>query len=344
MLRPWLWIKALVWCLDYDTIRYRVVGHLPAMLRALQTATAPELIALLLRFELAEPLLLALKEQELVSSKLDASQPFASHDVESMARSDSPLQPPQPSDQPRTLQQGQIDPPKGVSIAAAAGKDVAPETDLPPDTDTDADLAAAAIASYCKHHQLATEEALKQWCFRHALSSAALLAEAQHLHNRQALTADSIPGSEESLFLRFKDRLDRVLYGLIRVDNGALARDLFFAIEAGELRFGEAARLHSCGPEARTEGIVGPVDLTTPHPEISSRLRMASPGELILPFKLEQWHIILRLDYRFEASLDQDTRHFLRDLSLRSQAREAIEPELVALAAWAQEVGQGSAR
>jgi len=281
------------------------------MLRALQTATAPELIALLLRFELAEPLLLALKEQELVSSRSDASQPSANQDGSPATRTDVPLQPAQPANQSRTLEQGPIDP---------------------------------AIASYCKHHQLASEEALNQWCFRHALNPAALLAEAQHLHNRQALTADPIPGSEESLFLRFKDRLDRVLYGLIRVDNGALARDLFFAIEAGELRFGEAARLHSCGPEARTEGIVGPVDLTTPHPEISSRLRMASPGELILPFKLEQWHIILRLDYRFEASLDQDTRQFLRDLSLRSQAREAIEPELVALAAWAQEVGPGSAR
>ncbi len=281
------------------------------MLRALQTATAPELIALLLRFELAEPLLLALKEQELLSSRLDVSQPSANQDGSSKATNDSPLQPAQPINQSWALEQGSND---------------------------------SAIASYCKHHQLANEEALNQWCFRHALSSAALLAEAQHLHNRQALTADSIPGSEESLFLRFKDRLDRVLYGLIRVENGALARDLFFAIEAGELRFGEAARLHSCGPEARTEGIVGPVDLTTPHPEISSRLKMASPGELILPFKLEQWHIILRLDYRFEASLDQDTRQFLRDLSLRSQAREAIEPELDALAAWAQEVGQGSAR
>ena len=281
------------------------------MLRALQTATAPELIALLLRFELAEPLLLALKEQELLTSRLDASQSSANQDGSSKATNDSPLQPAQPIKQSWALGQGSND---------------------------------SAIASYCKHHQLANEEALNQWCFRHALSSAALLAEAQHLHNRQALTADSIPGSEESLFLRFKDRLDRVLYGLIRVENGALARDLFFAIEAGELRFGEAARLHSCGPEARTEGIVGPVDLTTPHPEISSRLKMASPGELILPFKLEQWHMILRLDYRFEASLNQDTRQFLRDLSLRSQAREAIEPELVALAAWAQEVGQGSAR
>ena len=281
------------------------------MLRALQTATTPELIAMLLRFELAEPLLLALKEQELLSSRLEASQSSANQEGSPAARNDSSLQPAQPTNPSRTLEQEPLDP---------------------------------AIASYCKHHQLASEEALNQWCFRHALNPAALLAEAQHLHNRQALTTDSIPGSEESLYLRFKDRLDRVLYGLIRVDNGALARDLFFAIEAGELRFGEAARLHSCGPEASTEGIVGPVDLATPHPEISSRLRMASPGELIFPFKLEQWHMILRLDYRFEASLDQGTRQIIRDLSLRSQAREAIEPELVALAAWVQGADQGLAR
>ena len=303
------------------------------MLMELQTATASELIALLLRFELAEPLLLALKEKELVGSRLDATQAADRHAMRPAARGDSPPQPPQsaqPADQqsdlPRDLQQGPIDPSNHPSTGASHTAD---------------ELAAEAIASYCKHHQLASEEALNQWCFRHALSPDALLAEAQHLHNRQALPTDPVPGSEESLFLRFKDRLDRVLYGLIRVDNEALARDLFFAIEAGELRFGEAARLHSCGPEARTEGIVGPVDLTTPHPEISSRLRVALPGELIVPFKLEQWHIILRLDYRFEATLDPDARQFIRDLSLRSQAREAIEPELVALAAWVQGADQG---
>jgi parvulin-like peptidyl-prolyl isomerase len=288
------------------------------MLKALQTATAPELIALLLRFELAEPLLLALKEKELVGSSLEGIPPANSQPPFFSAGAISPLKPTQPPAQSgQPPEQGSMDP---------------------------ADVAAAAIASYCKHHQLPSEEALTQWCFRHALSPAALLAEAQDLQQRQAPAGDGIPGSEESLFLRFKDRLDRVLYGLIRVDNEALARDLFFAIEAGELRFGDAARLHSSGPEARTEGIVGPVDLATPHPEISSRLRVASPGELILPFKLEQWHIILRLDYRFEASLDPGTRQFLRDLSLRSQAREAIESELIALAAWVQEPGQGLAR
>jgi parvulin-like peptidyl-prolyl isomerase len=202
----------------------------------------------------------------------------------------------------------------------------------------------SAIAAYRKHHQLHTDEALEQWCFRHALHPADLLDEALNFQARQDLPLDGAPGSEESLFLRFKDRLDRVLYGLIRVDQQALARDLFFAIEAGELRFGDAARRHSSGPEARTEGIVGPVDLATPHPEISSRLKIASPGELIFPFKLDQWYIILRLDYRFEASLDQATRQFLRGLTLRSQARAAIESELIALASWLQAGPPGSTR
>ncbi len=287
------------------------------MVKALQTATVPELIALLLRFELAEPLLLALKEKELVGSGLEATQA--------------------PDAQP-------------PSVSASAGS---PRTSAPPPAsaerqerplDPAAEAAEVAIGNYCRHHQLLSDQALQDWCFRHALTPAALLAEAQHLQHRQSQAGDGIPGSEENLFLRYKDRLDRVLYGLIRVDHEALARDLFFAIEAGEMRFGEAARRHSCGPEARTEGIVGPVDLATPHPEISSRLRLASPGELILPFKLEQWHIILRLDYRFEATLDADTRQFLRDLSLRSQAREAIQSELVTLAAWVQDPAQGLAR
>ena len=312
------------------------------MLKALQTATAPELIALLLRFELAEPLLLALKEKELVGSRLEvspqgSSQTLTSQTLTSQIPTSQTPTSQIPTSQTPTFLAGPVTPLNPSQPPAQAAQP--PEGSIDP-----VDDAAAAIASYCKHHQLPNQEALEQWCFRHALSPAALLAEAQHLQYRQAQASTGVPGSEESLFLRFKDRLDRVLYGLIRVDNEALARDLFFAIEAGELRFGEAARLHSSGPEARTEGIVGPVDLATPHPEISSRLRVASPGELILPFKLEQWHIILRLDYRFEASLDSDTRQFLRDLSLRSQAREAIESELVALAVWVQEPAQALVR
>jgi hypothetical protein len=190
------------------------------------------------------------------------------------------------------------------------------------------------LSSYCAHHRLQDQDRLHHWCFSHGMNSATLEVEAQHLQRRTEIQHSLLSESEESLFLRHKDRLDRVLYGLIRVESEALARDLFFAIDAGEMRFGEAAHRHSCGPEAQTEGIVGPVDLTTPHPEISNRLRNAAPGELIPPFKLEQWFAILRLDYCYSSNLDEDTRFFLRELSFRSIVRQSAEADLTMLSHW----------
>lgn len=249
-----------------------------SLLLGLQSLTTEELLGLLLRFDLAEPLLRQLKERELTGALAN-----------SWPNRDTPSQ--------------------------------SPSND-------------GAMALYRRHHQLRTDDDLKGWCQRHGLRASDLEAEADHGQRREELKARLISGSEESLFLRYKDRLDRVLYRLIRVESEALAQDLFFAIDAGEIRFGEAARQHSQGPEALTEGIVGPVDLSTPHPKISSRLRMAQPGELIPPFPIEQWHTILRLDYRYEATFDDETKGFLQELTLRSVVSDSLEPELEALRDW----------
>ena len=198
---------------------------------------------------------------------------------------------------------------------------------------------AKPLVRYCEHHRLQDQNSLLNWCARHGLNSATLGVEAEHLQRRIEIQKSLLTENEESIFLHHKDQLDRVLYGLIRVESEALARDLFFAIDAGEMRFGEAAQRHSCGPEARTEGIVGPVDLTTPHPEISSRLRIATPGDLIPPFKVEQWFAILKLEYCYSTSLDDDTRFFLRELAFRSTVRKAAEADLTELSSWLQAQG-----
>ena len=242
------------------------------LIQGLLSLSATDLLDLLLRFELAEPLLRQLKERELTGT-LASCWPNC-------------------------------------------------ET---PDPSPSADR---AMAHYRQLHQLKKEEELQQWCARHRLAPQALAMEADHSERRDDLRTGLIRGQEESLFLRYKDRLDRVLYGLIRVDDAPLAQDLFYAIDAGELRFGEAARLHSKGPEARTQGIVGPVDLGTPHPAISGRLRTAQPGELLAPFQIEQWHIILQLHYRFAAEFDDESKVFLQELTLRSLVSESVTPEL----------------
>lgn len=250
-------------------------SKLPAesLLTALQGATKLELIALLFRFELAEPFLRQLKERAVVFEHNDLSDP----------------------DQ----------------------------------------VAEAAMETYCSKHGLSNKEEQQRWCLQRGMSQADLVSEAIHDWRRTELRK-RFCGNSESLYLRYKDNLDRVLYSLIRVDDAGLCRELFYAIEAGEISFGEAARLHSRGPEAKTQGIVGPVDLTTPHPEIASRLRTAQAGQLIGPFEAAEWHTLLRLEYRFDSEYDAHTQNFLEEMNFKSRICSDLKTELQQLSSWLQ--------
>ena len=124
----------------------------------------------------------------------------------------------------------------------------------------------------------------------------------------------------ETLFLRYKDRLDRVLYSLIRVETEDLAYKLYYEIESREVEFADMAEAHSCGPEAKMQGIIGPADLTTPHPEIAARLRTATATALS-PFKVDEWFSIIRLEYRFESEYNEKTQQFLGNLLLGTKTR-----------------------
>jgi len=250
-------------------------SKLPAesLLTALQDASNLELIALLFRFELAEPFLRQLKERAVVFEDNDLSDP----------------------DQ----------------------------------------VAEAAMETYCSKHGLSNKEEQQRWRLQRGMSQADLASEAIHDWRRTELRK-RVCGNSESLYLRYKDNLDRVLYSLIRVDDAGLCRELFYAIEAGEISFGEAARLHSRGPEAKTQGIVGPVDLTTPHPEIASRLRTAQAGQLIGPFEAAEWHTLLRLEYRFDSEYDAHTQNFLEEMNFRSRICSDLKTELQQLSSWLQ--------
>jgi len=144
----------------------------------------------------------------------------------------------------------------------------------------------------------------------------------EYRSKRKVVIADILENVGESLYLRYKDRLDRVLYSLIRVQSENLAYKLYYEIDANEVEFGDAAAQYSCGPEAKTQGIIGPVDLTTPHPEIAGRLRTASARQLFAPFQADQWHTIIRLEYRFESEYNEQTKQFLGGLLLGSKTAE----------------------
>ena len=113
----------------------------------------------------------------------------------------------------------------------------------------------------------------------------------------------------EARFLAKKESLDRVVYSLLRVKDAFLARELYLRIAGNESNFSDIAATHSQGPEARTNGVVGPVAMNQAHPALAERLRTSRPGQLLEPFNIENWWIVARLEKyepaRFEESTSQ---------------------------------------
>ena len=191
-----------------------------------------------------------------------------------------------------------------------------------------------ALEGLIKELNLKDKESLKNWQQTNLLSTdkGTLLEYAKYRYKRRNIIAELVENNAEALFLRYKDRLDRVLYSFLRVSDENLAYHLYYSIESEEVEFGEVAAKYSEGPESKTQGILGPCDLTVPHPDISSRLRTASPKQLFQPFQVDEWFVILRLEYRFDSELNESTKQVLGKMLLNSKVRpisESITKEMI---------------
>ncbi|WP_115125152.1 hypothetical protein [Synechococcus sp. GEYO] len=211
-------------------------------------------------------------------------------------------------------------------------KDLAEEqlvSQYPFSTDDQAKLASdSLISDYLSDLGVVDQASLDQWCQKYLIDSPAQLAEFVRYQVKKKLIVQRLLAENgETAFLKFKDRLDRVLYSVIRVPSEALAYHLFYALDHGEITFSDAAERFSDGVESRSAGIVGPVDLCTPHPEIASRLKRGRPGELFEPFKADEWFLVVSLLYRFESSYDDISRRTLGQLLFSAKVAEFM-PEV----------------
>lgn len=114
--------------------------------------------------------------------------------------------------------------------------------------------------------------------------------------------------------LRFLDRkleLDEVVYSLIRTDDHDVALELYQRVVEGEDDFETLAAEFSSGSEQQTGGRVGPHSLMAAHPELSARLRVSQEGQLWEPFFVVDIWVLLRLEQRLSAQLDEAMRQTL---------------------------------
>lgn len=132
----------------------------------------------------------------------------------------------------------------------------------------------------------------------------------------------------ESYYLKRKRQLDKVLYSLIRTKNVGEAQELYFRIIEGEKEFSEVAKEYSQGSEAQTGGLIGPIELNVPHPEISQRLMTSQPGQVLPPCRIGDWIVILRLEKYISAQLDQNLKRRLLDELFNAWLSETLQKEV----------------
>ncbi|BAQ66890.1 peptidylprolyl isomerase [Geminocystis sp. NIES-3709] len=129
-------------------------------------------------------------------------------------------------------------------------------------------------------------------------------------------------------YLKRKRQLDKVIYSLIRTKNPGQAQELYFRVIEGEKEFSELATQHSQGAEAETGGLIGPVELNVPHPEIAQRLMTSQPGQILPPCRIGDWIVILRLEKYIPAQLDQNMRRRLLDELFNTWLTETIQKQV----------------
>ncbi len=133
----------------------------------------------------------------------------------------------------------------------------------------------------------------------------------------------------ENHFLKRKDELDLYKYNVIRIDNSDLAHEIYFQLEGEESNFRKLSNQYSLDKDVLPDGIVGPKNLVGTHPEIKEKLRNYDIGNLIKPFQIDKWWLIIKILDRRKAKLDKNTRRIMAlelcDIFIQDKVSELIK-------------------
>ena len=105
-----------------------------------------------------------------------------------------------------------------------------------------------------------------------------------------------------------KPYLDSYIYSIIRVKSEGLSKELYLRIKDNESDFYSIAKDFSEGIEQQSGGLIGPTNLRNPHPIISNILKESKNGQLWPPKRINEWWVIIRLEEKVSAILNDDLK------------------------------------
>lgn len=195
---------------------------------------------------------------------------------------------------------------------------------IAPITCAEEELIGAREQFYAQH-QIVDEATRQQWLNRHGMTLAQLDALATRSLRIEKFKEATWGAKLESYFLERKSKLDKVIYSLIRTQDMGIAQEIYFRVMEGEQSFAELARTYSQGPESQTDGLIGPVELSVPHPQLAHMLSISQPGQLWPPHRIGEWIVIIRLEKFIPAQMDEQMRRRLLNESFSQWLQQQLD-------------------
>jgi parvulin-like peptidyl-prolyl isomerase len=182
----------------------------------------------------------------------------------------------------------------------------------------------SALKQFYDRYQLTDEARLEQWLKLYGLERQYLSEIAIRNFKIDKFKQQTWGNKVGSYFLKRKSQLDRAIYSLIRTSDIGIAQEIYFRSIEGEQTFEEIARQYSQGAESKTGGLIGPVELSTPHPVIAQLITTQPIGQVCRPVQLEQWFVIIRPEQIIPAQLDEPMRQRLIDELFQTWLQEQL--------------------
>ncbi|MGB3786882.1 MAG: peptidylprolyl isomerase [Phormidesmis sp.] len=182
-----------------------------------------------------------------------------------------------------------------------------------------------AMDAFCGKRGVFSEEQRQAWCKQQNCSLEEMTAAAIRERQLELYQEETWGAQIESYFLQRKSQLDRVTYSLIRTKNASLAQELYFRLNDDGASFADLARQYSEGQEAKTGGLVGPVELNVPHPILSRMLTVSKPKQLWSPTQIGEWLVIARLEQFEPAQFDETMRKRLLTEKFQAWLKQQVQ-------------------
>ncbi|MBD2578049.1 peptidylprolyl isomerase [Oscillatoria sp. FACHB-1406] len=182
-----------------------------------------------------------------------------------------------------------------------------------------------AYQTFCAQQQIMGETERQAWLERRGIKQEQLEALVERGFKTEKFKQQTWDNQLESYFLQRKAKLDKVVYSLLRTTDAGIAQELYCRLLEEEATFEELARDYSQGPEAKSGGKIGPVELSHPHPTLAKMLSISTPGQLWPPTHLSEWFVIVRLDEFRPAQLDDAMRQQLLNERFNSWLQEEVQ-------------------